>query len=122
MSGIKILLIDDEPTILEVIQLGLSMKGCHVETAASGHQALEILKENHFEVILIDLKMPKMSGMDLLRRIKELDIGSKVFILTGYISDDTFQEAIDEGAAGYIIKPSSADQIIAVIEEAFQSK
>ena len=63
--------------------------------------------------------MPEMNGIELLKQLKQLDIDSKIFILSGHISDETLQEAMDEGATGYITKPSSAEQIISIIEEAF---
>jgi len=118
----KVLLVDNEPNVLEVMRLGLGIKGYDVDTVRRAVRALEALKEKQYDVILLDLLMPEMSGIELLKRIKQSDIKSKIFILSGYVSDEVIQEAMDEGAAGYIAKPSSADQICSTIEKAFSEK
>ena len=122
MSGMKVLLVDNEPNVLEVMRLGLGIKGYDVDTVRRAVRALEALKKKQYDVILLDLLMPEMSGIELLKQIKQLDIKSKIFILSGYVSDEVIQEAMDEGAAGYITKPSSADQICSSIEKAFSEK
>ena len=115
MSELKILLVDNEPTVVEAMQIGLGMIGYDVETALSGRDALQALETKHFDVILLDLIMPEMNGIEVLQKIKKTGCNSKIFILTAYASDDALEEAIDEGATGYILKPSSAEQIGAII-------
>ncbi len=118
MSKIRLLIIDDEPIVLEVMQIGLGMRGYEVEIAPSGREAMAILEKKSFDVILLDLIMPVMNGLEVLREIVKREIPSKVLILTGHPSHDVLEDALDNGADGYLIKPSSPEQIGFAIEQA----
>ena len=106
-----VLFVDDEPDILEIFQTGLSKHGLHVDIANSAESALEIFKRNHHDIIISDVRMPKKSGMDLLRNIK-VDIGANpLFIfITGY-PDFTLEDCMAEGAADFVSKPCSVDDL-----------
>jgi len=121
MFSAKLLLVDNEPNVLEAMQLGLSIQGYEVHVAVNGPEALQIVKEKQFDIILLDLIMPGMNGIEVLKQMKKIGLTSKVLILTAYASHDVVEEALDEGACGYILKPSSAKEISIEIEKALTS-
>ena len=111
----KILIIDDDTYILESFSRVLTKRGFEVETAETGKQALEKLKQGQFDVALIDVCLPDMEGTDLLEKAKkELEKTVKI-MLTGHPSVKTSEKATYEGADTYIVKPIKMDELISVI-------
>lgn len=111
-----ILVVDDEPSICELIYAGLSQKGYAVLTASNGHEALNILKRLTVTVVIADIRMPKMSGETLLRKIKELFPSIPVVIITGYGSIDGAVEVMKKGATYYLPKPFTLSKLHEVVE------
>lgn len=106
MSLGKILLVDDEPHIVEMLKLRLEASDYEIFSALNGFEALEILESGQeIDAALIDIMMPGMHGIELLRRIKEIDGDVQVVIMTGYASLDTAIEAVKLGAFDYVRKP-----------------
>lgn len=106
MGNENILVVDDDDDILELIERHLSNKGYEVVTAYDGEQALPLLDKVKFDLVITDLKMPKIDGMEVLRRVKEKDPNIEVVILTGHGTMDTVVEALrDGGAFDYLQKP-----------------
>lgn len=102
----KILVVDDEPEILETISEFLTAEGFSVTTAASGEEAAGYFAADPFPLVITDMKMPGLSGLDLLRKIKELEEDSEVIVLTGYGTLENAIEALkDGGAYDYLRKP-----------------
>jgi DNA-binding NtrC family response regulator len=106
MEPLKILVVDDEPPLREIIQRGLiQMGGYSVEVAPNGQEAIEKIEKDIFDLVLTDLMMPEMDGMELLRLIKGTRPEMPVIMMTAYGSIDTAVEAMKIGANDYITKP-----------------
>lgn len=106
-----ILVVDDEGAIRYSITKTLQRVGYHVEAAASGEEALEMMKNQTYDVVLTDIRMPGLTGVELLRRIKEQAPDAVVILLTGYASLETAIESLRLGAHDYLVKPSSSQDI-----------
>ena len=103
----RLLIVDDEETLTFSLYQSfiLAKQNYEVVTASSGEEALEKIKEKPFDLVISDISMPGMSGLDLLSLIKQINPQTKVIIMTAYGSDEKREEAIDKGAVGYIEKP-----------------
>jgi len=120
MEKIVILVIDDESVIRDGLQRILQGDRFEVETCKSGHIALERLQEKDFGLIITDLKMPGMNGIEVLKAVKALQPDIPVIMITGYATVDTAVEAMKNGAIDYIAKPFTPDQIHEKIERALE--
>lgn len=121
-NDFKILIVDDEEEYLEVLSLILSSKGYNTATASSGKEALELLVKEPFDLVLSDLIMDKMTGMELLKKVKLLDIPVKFIMVTGYGSIRNAVEAIKNGAFSYFIKGADPEQLIEEIAKLVKIK
>lgn len=106
-----ILVVDDEGAIRYSITKTLQRVGYHVEAAASGEEALEMMKNQDYDVVLTDIRMPGPTGVELLSKIKEQAPDAVVILLTGYASLETAIESLRLGAHDYLVKPSSSQDI-----------
>jgi two-component system alkaline phosphatase synthesis response regulator PhoP len=106
-----ILVVDDEGAIRYSVSKTLQRIGYQVDEAASGEEALEMIARHEYEVILTDIRMPGLSGVDLLKRIKDISPDAIVILMTGYASLGTAVESLRLGAHDYLIKPSSSQDI-----------
>src|SRR3990170_6343884 len=124
MGNENILVVDDDEDILELIERHLSNKGYEVVTAYDGEQALPLLEKVKFDLVITDLKMPKIDGMEVLRKVKEKDPNIEVVILTGHGTMDTVIEALrDGGAFDYLQKPLyNIKQLSFVTKKALERK
>jgi len=111
MEGKSVLIVDDEKNIRLTLSQALEVLGVETETAANGEEALTKLKEKEFGLILLDLKMPGMDGMEVLRRVREFRPDVRVIILTAYGTVESAVEAMKLGAADFIQKPFSPEEI-----------
>lgn len=118
MSDKSILIIDDEAIIREGTRRILELEGHRVEGSSSGLQGLECLQEDQFDLVITDLKMPGMSGMDVLKAIRVLQPAVPVILITGYASVETAVEAIKHGAFDYLPKPFSPEQLTELVTKA----
>ncbi|MBU0559702.1 MAG: sigma-54 dependent transcriptional regulator [Bacteroidetes bacterium] len=108
----KILIVDDEKTIRESIKTMLDEEGYETETAQDGLEALNKLQSDNYEVVITDIKMPNMDGMELLEKASKLSPNSFFLIMTAYASVKTAVDAMREGAYDYLIKPVEFDDLI----------
>ena len=115
----SILVIDDEESVRLLIKRFLEKDGHSVETAASGDKAMEMMSRNYYPVVLTDLRMPGMSGMEVLERIRASDRKSVVIIITAYGTIDTAVEATKYGAFDFLTKPINFDRLFVVVKNAF---
>jgi DNA-binding NtrC family response regulator len=117
MDNTKILIVDDEIIMRESLAGWLERDGHEVASAASGEEAMEILKRSHFDILLVDIKMEGMSGIDVLRQIKEDDPEVAVVMITAYGSISTAIEAMKNGAYDYLLKPFDPDALGVLIDK-----
>src|SRR5215831_16877951 len=110
-SHIKLVAIDDTPETLELITEALSQEGLEIFTATDPEDGLDIVFHEHPQIVLLDLVMPKMSGMDVLERIVEFDPSIEVVLMTAHYSTESAVEAIKKGASDYLNKPVSISQL-----------
>jgi len=118
MGGAKILVIDDEAIVRASCERVLTPEGYSVAVVARGSDAMECLSREHFDLVLSDLKMPDMDGLEVLRNIKERWPGISVVLITGYGSDPTALQAIESGAVEYLEKPFTPEDIVRVVKRA----
>ncbi len=117
MSTTKILIVDDELIMRESLAGWLERDGYDVEKASSGEEALEKFKNTRFDILLVDMKMEGMSGLEVLKRIKENDSDVAVVMITAYGSIKTAIDAIKNGAHDYLLKPFEPDELGLLIEK-----
>jgi PAS domain S-box-containing protein len=115
---IRILVVDDEQNIRDGCERILTRGGYEVQKASTGSEALELMTGNHIPIILLDLKMPGLDGMEVLRRIRQLDESVLVIVITGFATVETAIEAMKLGAYDFIPKPFEPDQLRIVVNRA----
>ncbi len=120
MGNTKILIVDDEIIMRESLAGWLERDGHDVKTAASGEEALEKVKDTHFDILLVDIKMEGISGLDVLKHIKESDPEVAVVMITAYGSISTAIEAMKNGAHDYMLKPFDPEELGVLIEKIIQ--
>ncbi|MCW5976646.1 MAG: sigma-54-dependent Fis family transcriptional regulator [Bryobacteraceae bacterium] len=120
MAGERILVVDDEANLRRVTQLKLQQAGYDVTTAGGGEEALELLSRSAQDLVVTDLKMPGVSGIDLLRRVKEDYPEIIVIVVTAFGTIESAVEAMKLGAYDYIIKPVHADALKLVVSRALE--
>jgi DNA-binding NtrC family response regulator len=117
---ITILVVDDELSIRESLSGWLEQDGYKVETAADGPTALAMVRENHFDIMLLDVKMPKMSGITVLKQLKERDPDTAVVLMTAHGAIQDAVEAMKLGAYDYLLKPFELEELSLTIEKLVQ--
>ena len=117
MSNIKILIVDDEQIMRESLAGWLERDGNLVATAASGEEALKKLSKSRFDILLVDIKMEGMSGLDVLRKVKESDPDVAIVMITAYGSIATAIEAMKNGAVDYLLKPFDPNVLGVLIDK-----
>ncbi|MFZ5981003.1 MAG: sigma-54-dependent transcriptional regulator [Candidatus Zixiibacteriota bacterium] len=113
----KILVIDDEDSMCNFMEIMLSKDGYNVDTTTSGGEGIDLLKDNNYDLVIADLNMPEMSGIDVLKGIKAFKKEQEIIMMTAFASVDTAIEAMKLGAADYITKPFKIDEIKIAIEK-----
>ena len=118
----KILVIDDEAIVRTSCERTLVPEGYDVRLASSGREGIEILGREAFSLVLLDLKMPDMDGIEVLNKIKTTWPGTKVVMITGYSTVDTAVQALRLGAYNFIEKPFTPDTLLKAVTEVFEKK
>jgi DNA-binding NtrC family response regulator len=118
----RILLVDDEDRFRTNLRKMLAAEGFAVSEVNSGQKALEELAVQAYDVILLDMRMPDMSGLETLAAIKQSHPDTEVIILTGHASVDTAAEIIRLGAYEFLLKPCPIEEVVAKIETAYERK
>jgi DNA-binding NtrC family response regulator len=123
MSAIpNILLVDDEERFRTTMSKMLTAEGLEVAAVGSGAEALEQLKSRPFDVVVLDVRMPGMSGIEALAEIKKINPQVEVIILTGHASVDAAVEIMKLGGFDYLLKPCSIDDLMLKIDAAYERK
>ena len=115
----RILVVDDSENTRTIIQRNLSNKGYKVFTTADVKNAIQILNSLHIDLVITDLKMPKISGLDLIKHVRENNKDSEVIMITGYPSIESAVEAVKIGAQDYLTKPFTDEELFAAVKKAF---
>lgn len=113
----RVLLIDDDKNFTKIFSGILEREGYETIVAHTGSEALEILEENFFAILIIDIRLPDIDGIELISKINKTDPDMRKIILTGNPSLDNVQQALKKGAHDYLIKPVSLDKIKETIKE-----
>jgi len=122
MKKEKILVTDDDQSIREMLFDMMQLFGYECRVASNADEALRILKEDDFSIIISDIKMPEIDGISLTKLIKENFPGVDVMIITGYETDYSFKDVIKAGASDFVTKPFSIDEIEAKINRIFRER
>jgi DNA-binding NtrC family response regulator len=113
----KILVVDDSTPTLEVIQRNLEAAGYEVFTAPSVEEAIAFLEQNSVDLVITDIKMPKISGLDLLKYVTENIKATEIMIITGYPSIKGAVEAVKDGAEDYLVKPFTDEELLSAVSK-----
>ncbi len=118
MKPVNILVIDDESVICNACHLILSEKGHTVERQLAGKSGLDALKSGQYNIVLLDMMLPDMDGMDVLKMIKKEKPEVCIIVMTGYSTVSNAVKAMKFGAFDYLAKPFTDDELIAAVEKA----
>ncbi len=116
---LRVLVADDEQVVRDLFERSLEREDYKVSTARDGLDALNKIKRNNYHVLILDLNMPRMGGMELLKKTKELKKDFITIVITGYATVDTAKEAIKQGCFDYITKPFNVEDVKIIIRRAF---
>jgi len=122
MKQLHLLLVDDEKRFLSTTRQLLENRGVVTSTAESGREALRIMEEKIIDVVVLDVKMPEMDGVETLRKIKSRHPLVEVIMLTGHASVDSAVDGMRLGAFDYLLKPCNVDDMLDKVKEAFDKK
>ena len=120
MTRIRILVVDDEPDFLKLIERRLTKRNVDVDTVGTGEEALVFLKNTPVDVVVLDVRMPGMNGIETLKEIRKRFREVEVILLTGHGSMQSGVEGISQGAYDYILKPFSIDNLLERIRAAHE--
>ncbi len=112
-----ILIVDDEDKMRHLLSMMLSRRGYAVEQAADGVEALKMIENTAFDMVISDIKMPRMDGIELLKKIQEMDVPCPVVFITAFATVDSAVNAMREGAVDYISKPFEEERIVLTVEK-----
>jgi len=122
MNNIRVLIIDDEEDLAKTIAERLEIRGIRTQTAIDSDQAFNLIKTNPPDVVVLDLMMPGIGGLGILKQINLLENKIPVILLTGYGSKERSIEGMNLGAFDYVLKPCNLDDLISKIQEAAKIK
>ncbi len=122
MDNFKVMVVDDELDFLETIIKRLKARKIEVTGAENGQRALEVLAERDIDVIVLDVKMPGMDGIETLRAIKERKPLTEVIMLTGHASVESGIQGMQLGAFDYVMKPVALDELLEKMRQAYERK
>jgi len=122
MENIKVLLVDDEEEFVKSLSERLQMRELKPGTAYNGEQALQVVQDEVPDVMILDLKMPGIDGLEVLRRVKKAYPSVQVIILTGHGTEKDEEQAKKLGAFAYLQKPADLDTLVQTVKRAYRSK
>lgn len=118
----KILVVDDEQSLREVLSIMLKRAGYAVTSATDGEEAVELLQKEIFDLVITDLRMPKVDGLEVLKAVKSTSPETVVLIITAFASADSAVEAMKQGAYDYLTKPFQVDEVQLIIRNALEKR
>ena len=120
-ANISILVVDDEESIRDILNHAMQQSGFHCVTAADGTKALDILAEHDIDVIITDIQIPNLNGIELTKIVKE-KYDSDVIMMTGFVRDYTYEEIIEKGASDFVQKPVSIKELIIRVKRVLKER
>ncbi|MDI6786659.1 MAG: response regulator [bacterium] len=117
----KILIVDDEKNLAEALGDILELEGYQVKPVLDGYKAIEAVKNTHYDLVLMDIRLPGINGVDTFLKIKEINPLIKVIMMTGFFVEDMIEEALKQGAYACIHKPFDLEKVILLIKEILQN-
>ena len=121
MDDYRVLIVDDEEELVTTIAERLQIRGIQAEIATDGETALKMIEENPPQVVVLDVMMPGIRGIEILQRLKAQNVQIPVILLTGYGSTEQGTEGMELGAFDYLMKPCDLNMLISKIKEAVQN-
>lgn len=118
----SVLVIDDKDSMRKMLALTLTEEGYEVETAADGNAGVKLARERSFDLVLTDLKMPEMTGLEVLKNVKELDVDTAVIVMTAFGTIEDAVEAMRKGAYDFISKPFQTEHLSVLIQKALENR
>ena len=122
MDAFRVLIVDDESDFLDTLMKRMRKREVDVTGAGSGREALDVLSRDQVDVVLLDVKMPGMDGIQVLREIKRLHPLVEVVMLTGHANIEVAIEGMESGAFDYLIKPMDIDDLLYKLQDAYRRK
>lgn len=122
MDEMKVLIVDDEADFRDTIVKRFKSRNIDARAAGGGREALKILGESDIDVVVLDVKMPGMDGIETLRQIKLSGFNVEVIILTGHAAVDSGIKGMQMGAFDYVMKPASMSELLDKIRQAYSNK
>ena len=122
MNNFNVLLVDDELEFLATLVKRLTRRGLNISTAKNGKDALKIIGAKVIDVVVLDVRMPGIDGIQTLREIKKKDPLMEVIMLTGHASVEVAIEGMELGAFDYLMKPADIDDLFYKLQDAFKKK
>ena len=118
----KILIIEDDAIIISSLSMILKSQGYFVTTARTGKDALEKVQATHYNLVLLDIGLPDMTGTEILKKIRETNHDIIVIMITGHPCLDSSIDSVNHGADGYIVKPINNKDLVDIIEEKLKQR
>ena len=113
--NLKILVVDDEDRLLRILRLGLKQKGYEVRTVSDGEAAFEEILSQSYDLVIMDVRMPRLNGMELIYELERLNVEIPIIVMTAYANVETAVKSLKHGAFDYIQKPFTVDELDKVI-------
>ena len=122
MDKICVLVVDDEGEFVDAVVERLNLRGFDAKGATNGREALKCMHQRSYNVVLLDVKMPELGGLEVIRKVKETWPNLQVVLLTGHGSSQDAEEGIQLGAYKYLMKPVNIEDLISILREASEIK
>lgn len=121
MEDIKILVVDDDIVSLEMMKRIFSIKKYKVDTANSGEEAVNKIKEKAYDIVITDLIMPGIDGFQVIKEVKRILPGAEVIVLTGYADTESAMKSVNLGAYDYIVKPFDIGKLTLIVQRCLEA-
>ena len=122
LKSVVILVVDDRSSDREILSQILTDKGYTVAEAADGNEAIQMVKDSHYDIIFMDIKLPGKDGFSAFQEISALDPDARVLFMTGFVLEDSIRQAIDAGAYPVAYKPFEIEKVLALVAEIMAEK
>ena len=122
MNDFRVMLVDDEVEFLETLVKRLKKRKLEVVAASNGNEALRLMREIPLDVVVLDVKMPDMDGIETLKELKKINPSVEVLMLTGHASVEVAIQGMELGAFDYLMKPMDIDELLYKLQDAYKKK